>query len=69
VGLIDNFSMSAIKGRKYLGVKFNCCNVYNRIYINRQGTAYEGFCPKCGRRVKVDIDPRQGTSARFFEAG
>ena len=59
--------MTAKTGRKFLGVKFNCCQVYYRIYINRAGTHYEGACPKCGRRIKVKIDPRSGTNNRFFE--
>ncbi len=55
------------KGRKYICVQFDCCNVYNRIYKNRQGTAYEGYCPRCGKRVKVRIGPN-GVDARFFRA-
>jgi PHP family Zn ribbon phosphoesterase len=50
-----------------LGIKFNCCSVYNRIYINRAGTHYEGACPKCGRKIKIGIDPGRGVSSRFFE--
>ncbi len=60
--------MGAVKGRKYLGIHFNCCQVYYRVYINRAETAYEGRCPKCGRRVRIPIDPGKGTSARFFDA-
>lgn len=60
--------MSVIRGRKFLGVRFTCCSAYNRIYINRKGTAYEGACPKCGRRVRIAIDPKKGSSARFFNA-
>ncbi|MBF0530153.1 MAG: hypothetical protein HQK55_12960 [Deltaproteobacteria bacterium] len=59
--------MDTLKGRKFLGIKFNCCNVYYRIYVNRQGTHYEGRCPKCGQPVKVRIDPTAGTNTRFFE--
>jgi len=53
--------------RKFIGVKFNCCNVYLRIYVNKEGTAYEGRCPKCFRAVKFKIGTG-GTDHRFFEA-
>jgi len=53
--------------RKFLGVTFACCGIYNRVYINRDGTAYEGRCPKCGKPVKLRIGPG-GTDARFFTA-
>ena len=53
--------------RKFIGVKFNCCNVYLRIYPNKEGTAYEGRCPKCFRPVKFKIGTG-GTDHRFFEA-
>jgi len=53
--------------RKYLGIMFNCCNVYNRIYINKEGTAYTGFCPKCRRKVSIKVG-EGGTDNRFFTA-
>jgi len=53
--------------RKFVGVKFNCCGVYVRIYINKEGTGYEGRCPKCFRPVKFKIGG-DGVSHRFFEA-
>lgn len=53
--------------RKFIGVLFECCNVYTRVYINRQGTAYVGWCPKCARKAEVKIDPK-GTSSRIFRA-
>ncbi len=52
---------------KWIGVTFNCCRVYSRVYINKKGSAYQGRCPKCGRKVEVRIDPR-GTDSRFFVA-
>ena len=51
-----------------MGVQFKCCDVYSRVYINRDETAYEGNCPKCAKRVRLAIGPG-GTDSRFFTAG
>lgn len=53
--------------RKFLGIYFECCNVYGRIYENKEKTAYVGRCPKCLRPIKVKIG-EGGTNARFFRA-
>ena len=53
--------------RKYLGVMFQCCRVYARVYINKQKTAYSGMCPRCGKRVEFQVG-RGGTESRFFDA-
>lgn len=53
--------------RRYVGVRFDCCGVYQRIYLNQAGTAYVGWCPKCAARIEVRIDPA-GTDGRFFRA-
>lgn len=55
------------KGGAFLGVTFDCCRVYARIYPNRAGDAYKGRCPKCGGAVRVLIGPG-GSSSRFFTA-
>jgi hypothetical protein len=60
-------SASGPAGRKWIGVKFECCGAYSRIYRNRQGSAYEGFCPKCTARIQVPIGPG-GTNQRMFRA-
>jgi len=52
--------------KKFLGLKFTCCGVYSRVYVNRNGTAYEGRCPKCLKPVKLKIG-EGGTDSRFFE--
>jgi hypothetical protein len=53
--------------RKFVGVHFTCCDVYTRVYVNRSETAYDGNCPRCARRVRLQIGPG-GTDARFFTA-
>jgi hypothetical protein len=55
-------------GRSFVGVQFKCCDVYVRVYVNRDETAYEGNCPKCAKPVRLQIGPG-GTDARFFTAG
>ena len=52
---------------KFIGILFECCNVYRRIYINKEKNAYEGKCPKCNSEVKVTIGSG-GTETRFFSA-
>ncbi len=55
------------KPRPYIGMHFKCCNAYLRIYLNRAGTAFEGHCPKCLRRVRVAV-AKGGAKARFWSA-
>lgn len=53
--------------RRYIGVNFACCDVYQRVYVNRDETAYMGHCPRCARRVRFEVGPG-GTDARVFIA-
>lgn len=53
--------------RRFIGMHFACCDVYTRIYVNREETAYVGRCPRCSRRVQLQIGPG-GSDARFFTA-
>ncbi len=52
---------------KFLGILFECCNVYGRIYKNKEGTFYQGRCPKCMRTIKIKVG-EGGTTSRFFKA-
>jgi hypothetical protein len=53
--------------KKFLGIYFECCHVYGRLYQNIQGTHYVGRCPKCMANLKVPIGEK-GSNRRFFKA-
>ncbi len=53
--------------RPWVGIRFDCCGVYARIYRDADGRAYRGRCPRCLRETRLRVGPG-GTSARFFRA-
>jgi len=53
--------------KKYLGILFQCCNVYRRIYLNKEQNAYWGRCPRCYRKIQVVIGSG-GSDSMFFNA-
>ena len=57
--------------RKFIGVWFECCHAYGRLYKNKEGTEYFGRCPKCLRSVRVPINSNseKATNRRFFRGG
>ena len=61
----DSGNSDARSQRKFVGVKFECCATYARIYINHEETAYVGNCPRCAKQVRLKIGAG-GTDARFF---
>ena len=60
-------SGSGMRGRPWLGIRFDCCGVYTRVYRNAEGTAYAGRCPKCLRSIRLRVGSG-GTDSRFFTA-
>ena len=63
----DPASTQSGRNRPWIGIHFDCCHVYTRIYRNAQGTAYHGQCARCFRAVTLNVGPG-GTDARFFKA-
>jgi hypothetical protein len=57
----------AARRRLWVGVHFECCGVYQRIYREPEVPFYEGQCPQCGRRVTMRVGP-DGVSSRIFKA-
>jgi hypothetical protein len=55
------------RGRSWVGIRFDCCGVYTRVYRSSDGTAYRGSCPRCLRKIRLRVG-EGGTSSRFFVA-
>ena len=53
--------------RPFVGVQFECCSIYARIYRNAAGTAYVGNCPRCAKKIELKIG-HGGSDSRFFTA-
>lgn len=53
--------------RPYIGVHFDCCGVYVRIYRAPGADRYVGRCPRCGASVTAQVGSN-GTTQRIFHA-
>jgi hypothetical protein len=53
--------------RPHIGVIFKCCRIYYRIYLNKKGDAFIGWCPKCASKMEVKVSPT-GSESIFFSA-
>ncbi len=56
------------KSRPFIGIKFECCNAYRRIYLTADKSAFAGSCPKCGAPVRIRTGPG-GSKSRFWTVG
>ena len=53
--------------RPYVGIMFECCGIYQRVYRRADQLEYRGRCPRCLRAVQLKVGP-SGTSTRIFRA-
>jgi hypothetical protein len=60
-------SRDTASARQFVGIRFTCCDVYTRVYIDDGRDSYLARCPRCMRGMRLVIDPL-GSTARFFEA-
>ena len=51
--------------RPWIGVQFECCALYARVYRRTDTHFYVVKCPKCGRKTTVRVDPG-GVTSRLF---
>jgi hypothetical protein len=65
----QDVSATSVAGspQPWIGVQFDCCGVYVRIYRRPDGATYAGHCPRCLRRAEVRVGPG-GTTQRIFRA-
>ena len=52
-------------GKPFIGVMFECCNMYVRVYRKSAGTGYEGQCPRCYKTVWFMVGDG-GSASRFW---
>jgi hypothetical protein len=53
--------------RPYVGILFECCGVYARVYRQPDQLHYSGRCPKCLRKVRLRVG-KDGINSRLFRA-
>lgn len=63
----DTADRAPDSARPYIGILFDCCGVYARVYRRAEARVYEGRCPKCLAQVRVRVGPH-GVAARIFRA-
>jgi len=63
----DRTSGRAVAPRPYIGVLFECCGVYVRVYRRPEQMMYLARCPRCLRVARIRVG-NDGTDARLFRA-
>jgi len=53
--------------RPWIGIHFECCGIYRRVYRSPEDHEYIGHCPKCARKVTLKVGP-DGVASRVFIA-
>jgi hypothetical protein len=54
--------------KDFVGIMMKCCRTYVRAYLNPNGDAFIGRCPRCLALVRIDVVEEGGSPNRFFEA-
>jgi hypothetical protein len=54
--------------KEFIGIMMKCCRTYVRAYLNPNGDAFIGRCPRCLALVRIDVVEEGGSPNRFFEA-
>lgn len=65
--LYDDSAERPAGPRRYIGILFECCGVYARVYRQPDQMMYEGRCPKCLCTVRVRVG-KDGVATRIFRA-
>jgi len=56
------------RSRSFVGITFECCSVYRRVYLTADKSAFAGACPKCGKPTRIRIG-HGGSKSRFWTVG
>jgi len=64
---MEKQDISQNRKRPHIGVVFKCCRIYSRIYLNKKGDAFVGWCPRCSAKMEVLVSPI-GSKSKFFFA-
>ena len=63
----DGPSGRTSRGRLWVGVYYECCSTYARVYRRPDEMCYRGRCPDCGARVSIRVGPK-GIAAKMLIA-